>query len=919
MVDLVPVAINSTDWLLFILSGQTYRAAILGRQAKALVTAQQHTKAMAMRFLTLACVFAAARAHTEDIASIDAGEDTITLATADPGTLVGTEVTLVNAAGQTCASAVGASSPLVVTGIDGAVLSFAAGSIDNSDADAATNCKLVRDVNPRPGAVAGDKIYFTDVDEQSFKISWAAPTELGDYSADIVGYDIEIASVCELSEVEKLVYVNNVGTHLPENFDKAIGNVAMSAVAQGDAYAEGIVTGLVASTTDEHGVSLSALATGDELLAHGTDRAAGGNREIADWGTFQSQNTRPLGSWPQQRMVSYMQHVTIPGATTGTGVMVAALDSYSAATSHSLFETNNNENVGWDGDYMPASPTLGPSPPCSGLSYWERGLNGACNIDGTDDDSEIVIDTVSGKTLARVLPSDGTTSACAADVEWEDSDPVVAADNTKRTTFVPVTGVYTPKGGQDFSKQCIDECEAGTCGVGDLDDPVEQCGACYPRDAIVEADLSDTASTSGCFPGATGFPTEPDTSHTINLPGASTGSYYVIRVRAYNAFGKGPYGTQSYAVQLATAPTKPLDVAIGNPAADADFSDSPTGVTLTWSAPDNFGTGTDDCTGSSDAAGATVEQLRCSAWSTADIAEACGMVDCETCTAIDPADASVCAGVTLDGSALTCTSAGGGSKCTHVDGTNCNALASTCLSDYYDCDYDAATEVISPFTCTTNGYGAATIGEAKCSAATTALGVCIGLSATTQADCAAGGMHCMINADGDACTASQDFCDAQTTGCTYADNACVPTQSYTVYQDGVSVVTGLTATTYDVTGLTAGQSYDFTVTMTNVVDEGPESDTLTVKTPPVPGTPVAPRIVSVASVEDGAGSSIELDWTAALQSVDTKTPITGYRLWAQSKDGFTFATEEACTAIDPTNTGDVSTCEGVTLDGSALC
>ena len=169
---------------------QISRAAILGSDALTgpRCGAQQHTQRMPMRFLTLACVVAGARAHTESIAAIDAGKDTITLAAADPGTLVGTEVALIDAtASRTCASAVGAASPLVVTGVDGAVLSFAAGSIVNSDVDAATNCKLSRDVSPVPGTVAGEKIFFTNVDEKSFKVSWATPANLGDYSADIVG------------------------------------------------------------------------------------------------------------------------------------------------------------------------------------------------------------------------------------------------------------------------------------------------------------------------------------------------------------------------------------------------------------------------------------------------------------------------------------------------------------------------------------------------------------------------------------------------------------------------------------------------------------------------------------------------------------------------------------------------------------
>lgn len=869
-----------------------------------------------LRLLALACVCAVARAHTEAIASIDAGEDTITLAAADPGTFVGTEVTLEDATGQTCASKVGATTPLVVTAIDGAVLSFAADSIDNSDDDAATNCVLTRDVSPAPGAVDGAKIYFTNVDEKSFKVTWEAPSSKGDYNADIVGYDIEIAAVCELTEAEKEVYANRVGTHIPADWTNTLQNHASLGVAQPDAYAAAIYTGLSATTTDEHGVSGGALATGDELLADDSSRAPGGNREISNWPPLSgsdSGDTRELGPWAQTRKVSYMSHVTIPGsAVAGSGAIVEARASYTDATgSHSLYETALNTNMGWGDDELYASPMMEETAACIDQallaadtvgSYSLRAAESACVMQGVaNDESLLVVDTVSGKTLARTLSSNTATSACST--SWAATDPVGTLSGTQtpaagqdRTKWSTVTGVYTPGGGQDFSKSCLDACATGTCGAGTLTDPVEQCGACYPRDPVTEADISDSLTAAGCFPGATGFPTASDTSHTLNLPGAATGSYYVVRVRAYNEFGQGPYGTQSYAVQLATEPTKPLDLAMGTTAADAAYSPSPTGVTLTWAEPDNFATGTDDCAGASltelQAGSVTAKHLRCSAKSPAEIA-----VDCGLSAPYDDADAAACL----------------------VGGT------------YYDCAYDTATDVISPFACTTNGYGAGTVGAAKCTAASTALTTCTAISSpTSQADCAAGGMHCVFDADATACTAGQAFCDAHSTGlsagdsssslCTYSaasTEKCVPTQSYTVYQDAVKIAENIASPTYAVTGLTAGTSYAFTVTMTNVVGEGPVSDALTVKTPEVPAAPAAPRVVEVISAEDGVGSQVKLDWLDALDTVVTKTDITGYRLWAQSKDGFTYATAEDCTAIDPTNGAHVTTCNGVTLDGNA--
>ena len=1037
-----------------------------------------------LRLLAFACVCATAQAHTVAVASIDAGANTVTLAATDNGMLVGISVTIASATGQTCASAAG---PLTVSSVNGAVVSFGASGITTADASASTNCVVIRDVSPAPGAIDGAKIYFNNVDAKSFKVSWAAPADLGDYNADVLGYDIQIAAVCELADTEKLVYANRVASHAPSDFNPAILNVAMTAVAQGDEYAEDIFSGVEPGTTDEHGVAGVALSTGNQLLSRtavatcadpgdvcvkaagacpagcggssgactGTATCAlaggglvadcdtadgcvyqppfGGNREISDWGTFNSATTRELGTWAQTRKVSYLKHTTIPGAHTGgdgdhggggTGVMDSALASYSNTgtgsagdTQHGLFETAANVAVGWAADTLPASGNM----ECSTIgAYTGRMGTSACVNSGSNGESDLVVDTVGGgKTLSRTLLTNTATTACTGKT-WAATDPVTGS-GSDRTDWVPVTGVYTPNGGQDFSKLCNDECATTACsGLGSLSPPLDivaDCGACYPSDPVEAAALGSAtaaATASGCFPGATGFPTTPDTSHTMNMPGADTGSYYVVKIRAYNQFGTGPYaaptctGTPtdatatlgcaaaftaagdtslascpagctytsgaSYAVQLATAPTKPLAAAITNPATDTAYSASPTGVSISWSAPTNHATGTDDCASSSAAAGASVEKLRCAASSTADIKTACGMVGCETCTATDPsidADVATCSGYTLNGASGTCASG----HCTYVGGTNCNALAGDCLDTgdgqylgYYDCSYNTVTEVVSPFTCTTNGHGAGTIGATKCAAATTALDTCVAISPTSQSDCAVGGVGCMINTnevctattptiatdvtlcaaialDGIAgtctgagacthtpantvCTVSQDFCDAQVVdgGCTFVsdgtiggkgDGVCSAKEHYAVYQDGTKIADKLTTTSYAVTGLTAATTYAFTVTMTNVVGEGPFSDALTVKTPEVPALPMEPRVVSVASVVDGSGSTIALDWTQALEAVATKTPVTGYKLYAQSKDGFTFATAEDCTAIDSANSAHVTACNNVVNDGNS--
>jgi hypothetical protein len=897
---------------------------------------------MGLRALAVACALGLARAHTEPVQSIDAGADTVTLQNADPGITVGTQVSLASAAGQTCASAV--ATPLTVTGVDGAVVSVAAAGqsyITASDDAASTNCVLIRAVSPAPGAVPADGIFFTKVDEGSFQINWKAPTNLGDYNAEILGYDVQIAEVCELSDTEQLVYANQVATHL-RSFDLQVANVAMTALNpdHSDAYAAAIVSG--GTVTDAHGVNAGALSTGDEMLSRSGAAGGGGNREIGAWGdgTGTAGGTagayRELGPWGQTRRVSYMEHTTIPGAHSGTGNLATAISQYGAATSHGIYENVVTEGctstlvaapntvteedttlcvltsgspgscapdgtanagsgvatcayvaasaergLGWAEDALLASPTMECAYDETTGSYEARDGASNCALPGSNGDARVVVDTASGKTLAQSLPSNPSTTACTGST-WAAGDPVASADvGSARSGWTSLTGVYTPTGGQDHSKPCVDDCATTACGAGSLTDPIASCGGCYPKDT----------SETGCFPGASGYPTAPHDSsgigsHTTHV---SAGGYYVVRVRAYNQFGTGPYGPASYAVQLATAPTAPQNLAMAaTSASDTAYSLSPTAVTINWEAPDNFATGTDDCAGAATVAATTVEQLRCAMKSTADIAQDCGLsgtfVDADALDCLDKSDA---AGDGWDG--------------------------------YYDCAYDSSTDTISPFSCATNGYGASSVGAAKCAAATVALDACEAITPTSQLDCAAAGVGCVINAAGSACVAGQAFCDAQTTGCTFAGGDCVPTQYYTLYESTLGVVaTNLDSPTYAVTGLTADTTYTFTAKMTNAVGEGPASQALVVKTPPVPSAPMEPFVSQAASGTSSA--SFDLDWSLARAQVETKSPVTGYRLWAQSKDGLSLAVDEDCTATDPSNSGDVATCDAVTNDGtSATC
>ncbi|MGZ4169790.1 MAG: N,N-dimethylformamidase beta subunit family domain-containing protein [Solirubrobacteraceae bacterium] len=97
----------------------------------------------------------------------------------------------------------------------------------------------------------------------------------------------------------------------------------------------------------------------------------------------------------------------------------------------------------------------------------------------------------------------------------------------------------------------------------------------------------------------------------------------------------------------------------------------------------------------------------------------------------------------------------------------------------------------------------------------------------------------------------------------------------TPYESGVpetAILTNSTATSQNVTGLTNGHGYTFTVAAINAIGTGPESApsaTLTPKAPVPPGTPGTPSAVA------GDGS-VAVDWTAPTDNGGA--PITGYRV-----------------------------------------
>jgi hypothetical protein len=447
---------------------------------------------------------------------------------------------------------------------------------------------------------------------------------------------------------------------------------------------------------------------------------------------------------------------------------------------------------------------------------------------------------------------------------WGVDDPVdltgLTTAQKKRHNYVRLTGVYTPLGGQDFSKKCEAQCESSTCAavagthsVGSeagVTAITTACGACYPK----------AATQAGCFPGATGFPTAPhvcsqdgaycEGSHSVTLPcsaadvsnGHCKGAYYAIRIRAYNQFGPGPWGEASYAVRTHSAPTKPLSLAMHSTSQStidgAEYSKEPNEVKLTWSAPTNFGTGTDDCADVSTYANAataltagkrsdivaatTVKQLRCSMKSTVAIKEDCDSSAIQAC----------------------------------VDKT------SPTWPGFYDCGF--ANNDIVPYTCTTNGYGKSSFNTPSYSVS-------------------------KVTADA---TGSKSYTD---------------------------LLTG-TSTSSTVTGLTAGTTYTFVVRATN--DDGTVgaySDELIVKTPPVPAQPIAPPVVTDVTTTS-TETSISLDWESALRTVTTKSPITGFKLFAQNFEGYVEAVTADCVAKNPHSTSDATTCNGVTaLQSPTVC
>jgi hypothetical protein len=242
------------------------------------------------------------------------------------------------------------------------------------------------------------------------------------------------------------------------------------------------------------------------------------------------------------------------------------------------------------------------------------------------------------------------SAAVTCDDTYQSNDPEPAARTngvTTRSTWVDVTGVYTPTSGQNHALTCDATCATTACSsISGLDAVIiTKCSGCLPQNP--ETDV-------GCFPGAAGFPSEPSIFHAI--AGLQSGKYYKFRVAAYNTYGTADWSDASYALHLHTVPNQPTWATTAVTAAALDG----TGLTLNWVAPDNFGIGTDACASQTARNSVT---LGC-AQSSAALFDACDKDDDKS---ISTAEASNCACISGSGAigsvtitTETCSTAGTG-------------------------------------------------------------------------------------------------------------------------------------------------------------------------------------------------------------------------------------------------------------------
>lgn len=87
-------------------------------------------------------------------------------------------------------------------------------------------------------------------------------------------------------------------------------------------------------------------------------------------------------------------------------------------------------------------------------------------------------------------------------------------------------------------------------------------------------------------------------------------------------------------------------------------------------------------------------------------------------------------------------------------------------------------------------------------------------------------------------------------------NSVVGAASYRVYRGNVLIASGITATTYTVSGLNTGTQYVFYVSAVNEIGEGPQSSPLTITTESPPAAPIGLQATNVTS------TSLTVTWSA---------------------------------------------------------
>jgi titin len=133
-----------------------------------------------------------------------------------------------------------------------------------------------------------------------------------------------------------------------------------------------------------------------------------------------------------------------------------------------------------------------------------------------------------------------------------------------------------------------------------------------------------------------------------------------------------------------------------------------------------------------------------------------------------------------------------------------------------------------------------------------------------------------------------------------------PIMSYTLYQDGVSIQSGITGTSYTVTGLVNGTNYSFTATATDSYGQTSAQSSPAATATPI-GAPAAPSNVTAVQ----SAGPVVISWTAAVPTA--AGPVTGYYIYrAGTQIGTTSGTSyNDSTAAPGTYTYSVATYNAV--------